>query len=53
MICHYWYFLNLNYTYEPEVCNGCHDMPMMAYESENIAILNGKGIDHRCGFYGI
>ena len=48
MICHYWYFLNLNYTYEPEVCNGCHDISMMAYELENIAILNVKGANYRC-----
>ena len=48
MICRYWYFLDLNYTYEPEVCNGCHDILMMAYELENIAILNVKDIDYRC-----
>ena len=42
IICHYWYFLNLNYTYEPEVCNGCHDISMKAYELENITVLNGK-----------
>ena len=24
IICHYWYFLDLNYTYEPYVSNGCH-----------------------------
>ena len=42
IICHYWYFFNLNYTYEPEVCNGCHDISMMAYELENITVLNGK-----------
>ena len=32
MICHCWYFLDDNYKYEPEVCNGCHDTSMMAYE---------------------
>ena len=47
MICHYWYFLNLNYTHEPYVCNACHDISMMAYELENIAILNVKDIDYR------
>ena len=48
MICHYWYFLNLNYTYESYVSNGYHDISMMAYELEYIAILNVKGIDYRC-----
>ena len=41
-------FLDLNYTYESELCNGCHDRSMMAYEIENIAILNVGGVDHRC-----
>ena len=48
MICHYWYFLDLNYTYEPEVCNEFHDISMMAHELENITILNVKGVDYRC-----
>ena len=38
MICHYWYFLNLNHTYGPYVCNGCHDISMMIYELENVAM---------------
>ena len=28
--------LNLYYKYEPEVCNRCLDILMMAYELENI-----------------
>ena len=40
MVCHYWYFLDLNYTYEPKVCNRCRHISMVAYELENIAILN-------------
>ena len=42
MIRQYWYFLNGNYKYKPEVCNGCHDISMMTFESEDIAILNVK-----------
>ena len=48
IICHYWYFLDIGYNYEPQVCNKCHDTSMMAYELENIAILNAKGVDYRC-----
>ena len=22
--CHYWYFLNKGFKYDPYVCNGCH-----------------------------
>ena len=48
MACHYWYFKDIGYKYEPEVCNKCHNISMMAYELENIAILNVKGVDYRC-----
>ena len=48
MICYYWYFKDIDYRYEPFVCNGCHDISMMAYELENIAILNVKGVDYTC-----
>ena len=41
-------FLDSNYKYEPYVCNGSHDVSMTAYELENIATPNVKGIDYRC-----
>ena len=25
-ICHYWYFLDKNFNYEPYLSNGCHDL---------------------------
>ena len=25
-ICHYWYFKNICFKYEPCLCNGCHDL---------------------------
>ena len=28
-ICHYWYFLDKNFNYEPYLCNGCHDLMML------------------------
>ena len=24
-ICHYWYFLDKNFKYEPYICNGCYN----------------------------
>ena len=48
MIRCYWYFKDNGYKFEPYVCNGCHDISMMAYELENIAVLNVKGVDYRC-----
>ena len=45
-ICHYWYFLN--YKFQPNVCNRCHDLLMMSMNLSNIAILNIKGSDYYC-----
>ena len=53
MICPYWYFLDISYKYEPHVCNKCRDILMMAYELENIAILNAKGVDYRCALWNM
>ena len=48
MICHYWYFQDLGYKYEPHVCNKCHDLLMVVYDLNNFMILNIKGVDYRC-----
>ena len=29
-ICHYWYFLDENFKYEPYFCNGWHDLMQKA-----------------------
>ena len=47
MICHYWYFKDIGYKFEPYVCNKCHDISMMAYELKNVAILNKNDFDYR------
>ena len=44
---HYWYFKNIGYQFEPNVCNKCHDILITAYESKNIAMLIVKGVDYR------
>ena len=48
MIFHYCYYLDINFTDQREVCDRCRDVSMMAYELENIAILNVKCVDYRC-----
>ena len=45
-ICHYWYFLNYSFKFQPNVCNRCHDLLMMSMNLSNIAILNIKGSDY-------
>ena len=48
MLCHYWYFKDAGFKFEPHVCNKCHNALMTAYELKNIAFLNGKGISFWC-----
>ena len=32
LFCRYWYFENIGYKFESNVCNKCHDVLMIAYE---------------------
>ena len=41
MLCHYWYFKDLGFKFEPHVCNKCHDVLV----TEKVLIL---GV-----FYGV
>ena len=43
MICHYWYFEDIGYKYEPLVCNECHDLSMVVSDLNDFIILNIKG----------
>ena len=45
--CHYWYFLNFSFKFQPNVCNRCHDL-LMSVNLSNIAILNIKSSDYHC-----
>ena len=47
-ICHYWYFRDIRYKFEPYVCNKCHDISMMVYDLDDFMNLNIKGVDYRC-----
>ena len=47
-ICHYWYFLNYSFMFQPNVCNRCHDLLLMSINLSDIAILKIKGSDYRC-----
>ena len=53
MLCHYWYFKDVGFKFQPHVCNKCHDILMTAYKLKNIATLNVKGVDFRCILSGI
>ena len=43
-ICHYWYFLDKNFSYGPDLCDGCYDIMQKSIDFKNIAIAYVKGI---------
>ena len=44
-ICHYWYFLNKGFQFQPYICNGCRDLFMMS--------MNSSCSDYCCIISGI
>ena len=42
MLCHYWYFLDKNYSYGPYLCDGCYNIMQNCNEVKNIAIVQVK-----------
>ena len=47
-ICHYWYFLNYSFKFQPNASSRCHGLLIMCMNLSNIAILNIKGSDYHC-----
>ena len=50
-ICHYWYFLQKNFIYEPYLRNGCHDLMKKAMNFNDAAIVSIKRNDCRIHFW--
>ena len=41
-------FLDKEFKFQPDVCNGCHDASTMSINLNNVAILNNGGAEYRC-----
>ena len=39
MLCHYWYFKNVGFKFEPHVCKKCHYFLMAVYALKKITTL--------------
>ena len=48
MICHYWYFKDISFKYQPYVCNICNEFSMIVHNSHYFVILKVKSVDYRC-----
>ena len=53
IICHYWYFKDIGFKYQPYVCNGWHDFSMIVQNLDDFVILGIKKDDYRCYIVGM
>ena len=49
----YWYFLNKDFRFQPNVCNRSHGLLMISMNLSDITISNIKIGDYRCIIRGI
>ena len=50
-ICHFWYFKDIGFKYEPYLCNDYHDLMQKAMSFDNVAIVYVKGNAYRIHFW--
>ena len=50
-ICHYWYFKDIGFKYEPYLCNACHDLMQKAMSFNDVAIVYVKGKAYKIHFW--
>ena len=50
-LCHYWYFKDIGFKYEPYLCIGCHDLMQKAVTFNNVAIVYVKRSFYRIDFW--
>ena len=50
-ICHYWYFKDIGFKFEPYLFNSCHGLMQKAVNFNDVAIVSIKGSDYRIHFW--
>ena len=50
-ICHYWYFKDIGFKYEPHLCNSCHGLMQKAMNFNDFALFLFKRSDYRIHFW--
>ena len=48
--CHYWYFLNKNFSYGPFTCDVCYDIVQRSTDFKDIAVVHFKKSAYRTYF---
>ena len=49
-ICHYCYFKDIGFKYEPYLCNCCHDLMEKAVSFNDVAVVYVKGSAYKIYF---
>ena len=49
MFCHYWYYLNKNFSYAPFTCDACYNIVQKSTDLKNITIIHVK--NNACRVY--
>ena len=44
MLCHYWYFLDKNFSYGPYLCDGCYNIMQKSNDLKIIDIVHIKKV---------
>ena len=47
-ICHFWYFFNESFKFQPNVCIRCQDLLMLSMNLIDVVILNIIGSNYCC-----
>ena len=50
-MCHYWYFKDIGFKYEPCLCDGYHGLMQKAMNFNDVAIAHVKGSAYRIHFW--
>ena len=53
MLCHYWYFLDKNFSQGPYLCNDCYNIVQKSINFKNIAIFHVRESVYRIYFLGM
>ena len=51
-VCKFCFFVNKKFNYEDYARNRCHDLLMMAFSLDNIAVLNVGNVFYQCILMG-
>ena len=51
MLCHYWYFLDKNFSYGPYLCDGGYNIMQKSADFKNITIIHVKKVYTEFIFY--